>query len=146
MGALPGDTVPLDESARVDAFRVDGAWRESRRYGSGHIHDTFLVRCDAGDAETRYVLQRINTRIFTDPAALSRNIERMHKHGWLAVSPDDSGRKQALTLASKGRQLLGKSLPLWKEAQSRATALLGQRGAKSIHRVGNAVWAHLARV
>ena len=80
-----------------------------------------------------------------EKSTVSRNIERMQRNGWLTVSPDDSGRKQSLALAPKGSQLLKKSLPLWKEAQSRAAAVLGQRGAKSIHRVGDAVWAHLAR-
>ena len=80
-----------------------------------------------------------------EKSTVSRNIERMQKHGWLAVSSDDSGRKQTLTLAAKGRRLLERSLPAWKKAQLRTTALLGQRGAKSILRVGDAVWAHLAR-
>ncbi len=80
-----------------------------------------------------------------EKSTVSRNIERMHRNGWLDASTDDSGRMQSLSLAPKGRQLLKQSLPMWEEAQSQAQALLGQRGAKSIHRVGNAVWAHLAR-
>jgi DNA-binding MarR family transcriptional regulator len=80
-----------------------------------------------------------------EKSTVSRNTERMHRNGWLTAAVDDSGRTQTLTLAPKGRQMLKKSLPLWSDAQSRATALLGQRGVKSIHRVSNALWAHLAR-
>ena len=80
-----------------------------------------------------------------EKSTVSRNIERMQRNGWLRVSPGDSGRTQTLALSPEGRRLLTRSLPLWKGAQARAAALLGQRGAKSIHSVGNAVWAHLAR-
>ena len=38
-------------------------------YGSGHINDTFLVR-----AGKRYILQRMNRNIFTDPQGVMENI------------------------------------------------------------------------
>ncbi len=38
-------------------------------YGNGHINDTYCVE------PTKYILQRINTSIFTDPDALMENIE-----------------------------------------------------------------------
>ncbi len=40
-------------------------------YGNGHINDTYL------STPTRYILQRINTNIFTDPEALMENIEKV---------------------------------------------------------------------
>ena len=45
------------------------------RYGCGHINDTFCVyvQDDNGDC-LRYILQRINTQTFTDPAGLMENI------------------------------------------------------------------------
>lgn len=46
---------------------------ECKRYGSGHINDTFLVTCGA-DGEERYILQRINTDIFTDVDGLMGNV------------------------------------------------------------------------
>ena len=39
-------------------------------YGNGHINDTFLVVC----GDKRYILQRMNTRIFTKPDELMQNI------------------------------------------------------------------------
>lgn len=42
------------------------------KYGSGHINDTFLVVCSCG---SRYILQRMNHMIFTDPEGLMENIE-----------------------------------------------------------------------
>ena len=41
------------------------------RYGMGHINDTFCAVLESG---RRYILQRINTGIFTDPDGLMENI------------------------------------------------------------------------
>ena len=43
-------------------------------YGSGHINDTFAVYFGFEGATHRYILQRINTDIFTDPDSLMENI------------------------------------------------------------------------
>ena len=45
---------------------------EAERYGAGHINDTFAVW--AADHSRRWVLQRINTDTFTDPAGLMENV------------------------------------------------------------------------
>jgi Ser/Thr protein kinase RdoA (MazF antagonist) len=78
--AVPGGNVTHADPALIDAFHIDGAWRETRRYGSGHIHDTFLITFEGSGLASRYILQRINTEIFPDPGALSRNLERITKH------------------------------------------------------------------
>ena len=44
-------------------------------YGNGHINDTFLVV-----NERRYILQRMNTRIFTKPTELMENILGVTEH------------------------------------------------------------------
>ena len=41
------------------------------RYGCGHINDTFAVACDSG---CMYILQRVNSKIFTKPWELMENI------------------------------------------------------------------------
>lgn len=45
---------------------------EAERYGAGHINDTFTVW--AADHSRRWILQRINTDTFTDPAGLMENV------------------------------------------------------------------------
>ena len=45
---------------------------EAERYGAGHINDTFAVW--AADHSQRWILQRINTDTFTDPAGLMENV------------------------------------------------------------------------
>ncbi len=84
-------------------------------------------------------------RLNMEKSTLSRNVERMRTHGWLKVSEGDSGRKQILELGAPGRKLIEKSLPFWEKAQAETEALLGRRGAQSIHRAANTVWAQLGR-
>ena len=45
---------------------------EAERYGAGHINDTFAVW--AVDHSRRWILQRINTDTFTNPAGLMENV------------------------------------------------------------------------
>ena len=45
-------------------------------FGDGHINDSYLVRAGA----ERYVLQKINRRVFVDPAQVMRNTERVLDH------------------------------------------------------------------
>ena len=44
-------------------------------YGNGHINDTFLVIADK-----KYILQRLNTSIFSRPAELMENIQNVTRH------------------------------------------------------------------
>ena len=51
-------------------FRLAGEITDVRSYGNGHINETYLVTTTA----KRYILQRINHRIFKDVSALMENI------------------------------------------------------------------------
>ena len=53
------------------AFQFAAPVTITGRYGSGHINDTFLAVTEDG---TKYIVQRINTEIFTDPKGLMENI------------------------------------------------------------------------
>jgi hypothetical protein len=50
----------------------------ARRYGNGHINDTYLVASAVGT--TRYILQRINDSVFTRPVELMENVGRVTRH------------------------------------------------------------------
>lgn len=78
-----------------------------------------------------------------EKSTVSRNIERMRTNGWLNVAAPAKGRKQMLTLTRSGERLLTESVPAWEQAQSKARAVLGQRGAASVLSIGNAVWSHI---
>jgi len=52
-------------------FRNFDIKNNAQRYGNGHINDTYLV------VQNDYILQRINTKIFTKPYELMQNIEKV---------------------------------------------------------------------
>lgn len=56
--------------AIANEFKIDGVPQKADPFGSGHINDTFLITTDKG---YKYVLQRINTNVFTDPELLMNN-------------------------------------------------------------------------
>jgi Ser/Thr protein kinase RdoA (MazF antagonist) len=58
-------------------FEIPGHFAEAASYGSGHIHDTYLLRFEDSTRSARYILQRINTGVFRDPAALMDNLSRI---------------------------------------------------------------------
>ncbi len=84
-------------------------------------------------------------RLSMEKSTLSRNAERMRSHDWIEVESGDSHPGLLLRTRPKGLRLLEKAVPLWKEAQARTKAMLGQRGAQSLQRVANTVWARLGR-
>lgn len=55
-------------------FRFKGRYVGIVPFGSGHINDTFAVYFQRDDQARRYILQRINTDVFHDPASLMENI------------------------------------------------------------------------
>ena len=58
-------------------FEIPGHFAEAASYGGGHIHDTYLLRFEDSARSARYILQRINTRVFRDPVALMDNLWRI---------------------------------------------------------------------
>ncbi len=72
-GAMPS----FDFAAISQAFTMDGEYRSALPHGNGHIHDTYLLIADTG---RRYLLQRINERVFRDPEAVIRNISIVTQH------------------------------------------------------------------
>lgn len=72
-------------------FAFEGTPVTCQRYGHGHINETYLVRTGIGKA---YILQKINTRVFSEVPALMENIAAVT--GWLSKSCQDP--RGALTL------------------------------------------------
>ncbi|MEO5714366.1 MAG: aminoglycoside phosphotransferase family protein [Luteolibacter sp.] len=68
-------------------------------YGTGHINDTYCVTFDQAGWRVRYILQRINTNVFKNPAALMENIERVTRHalGRLIAEGNPEARRRTLT-------------------------------------------------
>ncbi len=71
----------LNRASLVDTvitrFDFDGKIISAERYGSGHINNTFLGLSETGK---KYIIQRINTDIFTNPTGLMNNIKLICDH------------------------------------------------------------------
>ncbi len=68
-------TTPLQEI--FERFQIYGSFLECRPYGSGHINETYVAAFSQSGTRLRYIFQRINHRIFQNPAAVMENILRV---------------------------------------------------------------------
>jgi aminoglycoside phosphotransferase (APT) family kinase protein len=57
-----------------------GALRSAVPYGNGHINQTYLLEREHAGAPVRYILQRINGRVFQDPVRLVQNVANVTRH------------------------------------------------------------------
>lgn len=55
----------------IGSFAFDGAVIKTEPFGSGHINETLLLTTQKG---TQYILQKMNTYVFTDPQGLMENV------------------------------------------------------------------------
>ncbi len=61
-------------------FEIPGELVAARRYGEGHINDTYLASYRVAGCERQFIHQRINGTVFPDVAALMQNIGRVTRH------------------------------------------------------------------
>ena len=98
------DRNALEEAA---SFELGGTPISAKAFGSGHINDTFAltVAKPASDAAVRFVLQRVNPRVFPDPAEVMDNIVRVTRHlrEKYAILPDAARRVMTVVPAKDAR-------------------------------------------
>ena len=58
----------------LTAWQWDGPVSEPVPYGEGHINQTYAITVTSEQGAKRYILQKINTDTFKDPAGLMENI------------------------------------------------------------------------
>lgn len=61
-------------------FDLVGEVAQIQAFGNGHIHDTYLVQTQQGQAQHQYILQRFNDQVFTQPELVMQNIMRVTQH------------------------------------------------------------------
>ena len=65
----------------VSQFQFEGTFIYAEPFGCGHINSTYAVYFSRETkAPIRYILQAVNTSIFTDPYGLMENIEGVTGH------------------------------------------------------------------
>lgn len=65
----------------ADQFAIEGEYVVGEEVESGHINSTYLATYELEDGEQRrYILQRINEKVFKDPLAVMRNVECVTSH------------------------------------------------------------------
>ena len=80
--------------AAAEQFKPSGKITDIREFGNGNINKTFLVTLDA-KTENHFILQRINTQVFSRPELIMSNMRIFTEHA--------RKRLQGVTSA-KGRQ------------------------------------------
>jgi Ser/Thr protein kinase RdoA (MazF antagonist) len=61
-------------------FRLGGELESVEHLGRGHIHDTWVSRVRTAAGPRRFVHQRLNRNVFTDPARVMENVARVTEH------------------------------------------------------------------
>ena len=79
-------------------FLIYGEFRHAEPWGTGHINDTYAVVFDQGGTPVRYILQRINQKVFQNPPALMENIHRVTTHLATKLADEPDFSRRALTL------------------------------------------------
>jgi Ser/Thr protein kinase RdoA (MazF antagonist) len=79
-------------------FQWEGQLAGAVPIGSGHIHDSFRITIESAQGSSEFVLQRINTRVFTRPAELMDNAVRITSHLSCAIDSESDAARRALRL------------------------------------------------
>jgi len=135
---------PADFAAAVDAATdcVCFALRKAARAVSQRYDATLeasglkatqlsLLAVLAVSGET--TITRLAHDLVMDRTTLTRNLKPLERDGLIAVAPGHDRRTRVVALSPRGREALARALPLWRLAQSRMLA-----------RIGDDRWARLA--
>lgn len=74
-----------------------------------------------------------------EKSTVSRNVERMAAKGWLLSRKRQDQRALHYRLSSKGRALVERALPAWREAERDIRDLLGQERVGALDRLVNGI-------
>jgi len=108
-----GVSVSCDVKSVAEQFDIPGTPLTAEPWGRGHIHDTYLVTCSRESGPVRYICQRVNQNVFTDPVGLTENLCRVTDHIRNKLRATDTADIERRTLtvvpAKDGRPYLRES-------------------------------------
>jgi Ser/Thr protein kinase RdoA (MazF antagonist) len=81
------------------SFLTDGSFSASLPFGSGHIHETFLIKTAEPDKDN-YILQKVNNIVFRNIPELQENVERVtvHLRKKISLIPDSDIKRECLQM------------------------------------------------
>ncbi len=85
-------------------FAFDGAISDLKVCGNGHINSTYIVTMGSGK---RYILQILNTAVFTDPVGVMENIAAVTDHiraGLISAGEDAERGTMRVVLTTDGQK------------------------------------------
>ncbi len=97
---IAGRGVAADGCAELfSRFAHEGSLESAEPYGSGHIHETLLLKTRERNCPD-YILQRVNHHIFKDVPRLMENIVRVtgHLRRKIAAIPGSDPDREVLTV------------------------------------------------
>ena len=97
-GFMTASSSSPDLAAIAGAFPLLGAFQAGAPYGTGHINDTFVLVMDQAGTPVRYILQRVNHRVFTNVPALMENVARVTSHATRRAGEGGAGDASRRTL------------------------------------------------
>jgi Ser/Thr protein kinase RdoA (MazF antagonist) len=77
-------------------FALDGELEHLTPHGGGHINDSFQLSLRLPEGSARFLLQRLNGRVFPDPPLVMENIRRVTAHLARSLEAEeaaDAGRR-----------------------------------------------------
>ncbi|MGL5575782.1 MAG: phosphotransferase enzyme family protein [Sarcina sp.] len=64
----------------ISNFKFKGKLYKQKQHHVGNINDTFILTFMDGDKKNKYIVQRINHHVFTEPKKLMQNMVSVTKH------------------------------------------------------------------
>lgn len=80
------------------AFQIWGDFVSAEPYGSGHINETYQLTLNLAGTPVHYLLQRINSTIFTRPGRVMENILRVTAHLRATAGADPDASRRTITV------------------------------------------------
>lgn len=80
-------------------FQMRADFQEAHPFGSGNINDTYCATYNQAGQCVRYIHQRINHKVFTDPIKVIANVSRVTSHALetLLAAGDSEAHRRTLT-------------------------------------------------
>lgn len=71
-------------------------------------------------------LTRLADTLVMDRTTLTRNLQPLIRKGWISIGREEDERVRLVSLTVAGRAVVTEAIPLWREAQRRVTAAMGE--------------------